>query len=271
DRLGLAGDEIDEHELRRKLEGVELRLRRKEQRIQEQLIEMPMQFFRPLQRLELEIEVNRLHFLDGDALLLAIDRQSIDAPCDRDVPAATLAAMQDMHLGAIVRIFIRAHLGATRVDVLTEPHPPKAVAALDADAPIRRFINEIADGADESARFTIDAHAVDCRAPITIVYRVTLCVCEPTSTLMTSWSKRRCAIRTRGRNALWSRKRFGHSSMCERRNFAVPVTRTVWPRFADARPRCDSRRVSPNFFAKIAAEREPFRSRYERRDRLVSA
>ena len=66
--------------------------------------------------------------------------------------------MDDMHLGAVMRILRRADLGAFGVDVLPDPHPPEAVAPLDADAAIRRFINEIADGTDDLALVVIDAH-----------------------------------------------------------------------------------------------------------------
>src|SRR5205807_3446064 len=54
----------------------------------------------------------------------------------------------------------RPLLGALGVDVLPDPHPPKSVAALDADAPVRRFVHEIADRTDDLPLFMVDAHGV---------------------------------------------------------------------------------------------------------------
>src|SRR5437899_844447 len=108
---------------------------------------MALEFVRSRQRLELEVEVNRLHFLDRDALLGAIDRKAVHPPGDGDVPSAALGTMDDVHFRAVVRVLVRAQLRAARMNVLPEPHPPEAVAALDADAAVRRFVDQVADGA----------------------------------------------------------------------------------------------------------------------------
>src|SRR6185436_20401479 len=44
------------------------------------------------------------------------------------------------------------------MNVLADPHATKAVAALDADAPVPRFMDEIADGEVDFALLEVDAH-----------------------------------------------------------------------------------------------------------------
>jgi hypothetical protein len=68
--------------------------------------------------------------------------------------------MHHMHFGAIIRVLARPLLGALGVDVLPNPHPPKPVPALDTNAPVRRFVNEIADRTDNLPLFMVDAHGV---------------------------------------------------------------------------------------------------------------
>jgi hypothetical protein len=65
-----------------------------------------------------------------------------------------------MDLGAIIGILTGPLLGAFGVDILPDPHAPKAVPPLNADAPIGRFVNEIADGTDDLPLFMVDAHGV---------------------------------------------------------------------------------------------------------------
>src|SRR5438067_9716860 len=68
--------------------------------------------------------------------------------------------MHHLHLGRIIRVLARPLLGTLGVDVLPDPHPPKPVAPLDADAPVRRFVHEIAHRTDNLPLFMIDAHGV---------------------------------------------------------------------------------------------------------------
>ena len=66
--------------------------------------------------------------------------------------------MDDVDFRAVIRVCCRADFRASRVDVLTDPHAAKTVAALHADATIRRWIDEITDRADDFALVVIDAH-----------------------------------------------------------------------------------------------------------------
>ena len=117
-----------------------------------------MQLLRSVERFELEIEMDRFHLFDRHAFRFFVDRESVDAARDGDVPVLALRAMHDVHFGAVVRVFVCALFGAPGVDVLAEPHTAESVAALDADAPIGRFVDEVSDGADDGARFAVDAH-----------------------------------------------------------------------------------------------------------------
>src|ERR1051326_57406 len=160
DALGLAAAEVDEDELRREGPAVELRLPREGPCVDEELQEVSPQLVGAAQRLQLELEVNRLHFFDGDYLLLRIDGKPIDPPSDRDRPPPSLDAMDDVDLGAVVGVRGRAELRAALVDVLPDPHPPEPVAALDADAPVGRFVDEVPNGADDLALLVVNAHAM---------------------------------------------------------------------------------------------------------------
>ena len=158
DETGVAAEEVDEDELRFEVVAFEVRLPRKKKRVEQQLIEMLLQFLRSEKRFELEIEMDRLHFLDRDDAALFVDGESVDAALHRDIPLAHPRPMHDMHLGAIRRILSGAQLGALRVDVLADPHAPESIAALDADAAVGRLVNEVADRADDLPFFVIHAH-----------------------------------------------------------------------------------------------------------------
>ncbi len=69
--------------------------------------------------------------------------------------------MDHVHLGVVVRVLAHAQLGAPRVNVLADPHAPEPVAALDADPPVGRLIDEVADRADDFLFFVVDAHRRD--------------------------------------------------------------------------------------------------------------
>src|SRR3954464_8217033 len=88
DEARIARQEIDEDELRLETEAVEVGLAREEERVEQQLVKMALQFFGTEERFELEVEVNRLHFLDRDDLPLFVDGESVDATLHRDVPLA---------------------------------------------------------------------------------------------------------------------------------------------------------------------------------------
>src|SRR5881397_3699554 len=49
DHLRRAADQIDQNQLRREGETVQIRLRGKEKRIEQQLVEMPLEFLRPVE------------------------------------------------------------------------------------------------------------------------------------------------------------------------------------------------------------------------------
>src|SRR5204862_7795313 len=78
DLAGVVADQIDQDETRDERVIGELGLGRKKQRIQEKLKQMPLQFLRPVECFQLEIEVNRLHFLDADEVFRGVDRESVD-------------------------------------------------------------------------------------------------------------------------------------------------------------------------------------------------
>src|SRR5262249_37416412 len=77
DGAGVAADQIDEHQLRRESESGEIRLLGEEKRIEQQLKQIALQFLRSVERFELQIEVDGLHFLDGHQLRVTIDRQAV--------------------------------------------------------------------------------------------------------------------------------------------------------------------------------------------------
>src|SRR6476646_25738 len=99
---------------------------------------MSLQFLRAVECLELEIEVQRLHFFDRDEPGITVDGQSVDASGDRDVPVPRASSIRDVDFRPVVRILACALFGAAGMDVLADPHAPEAVAALDADAPVGR-------------------------------------------------------------------------------------------------------------------------------------
>jgi hypothetical protein len=68
--------------------------------------------------------------------------------------------MNDMHLGAVIRVLTGPLFRALRVDVLPDPHPPEPVPALDPDAPVGRFVNKIADRTEDLPLLMVDAHWV---------------------------------------------------------------------------------------------------------------
>src|SRR6476620_4785648 len=119
---------------------------------------MPLQFLRPVECFQLEIEVDRLHFLDRTDSFRGVNRQSVDPPGDRDVPVVDRGAVDNMHLRAVVRILSHPLLGAPGVDVLANPHPAESVATLHADAAVRGFIDEVAYRTDDRLRVEVDAH-----------------------------------------------------------------------------------------------------------------
>src|SRR5205807_5970773 len=112
---------------------------------------MALQFLRPVECFQLEIEVDRLHFLDADGAICTVDREAVDASRDGDIPILVGYAMDDVDLSAVMHVVGCAQLGATAVNVLPDPHPAESVAALDADPPIGRRIDEITDRADDFA------------------------------------------------------------------------------------------------------------------------
>src|SRR6185436_11361128 len=158
DDLGRAADEVDEDELRREDPAVELRLQGEEPGVNEELQEVAPQLVRAAQRFELELEVDRFDFLDADFLRLGIDGEPVDPPRDRDPPPPPLDPVNDVNFSAVVDVGGRAKLGAARVDVLPDPHPPEAVAALHADAAVGGFVDEVPNGADDLALLVVDAH-----------------------------------------------------------------------------------------------------------------
>ena len=97
DDFGVSADQVDEDELGREGEPVEVRLSRQEQRIEHELEQMALQFLRPVESFELQIEVDRFHFLDDDPLRSLVHRQAINAPGDGDRPSADLQAVDDVH------------------------------------------------------------------------------------------------------------------------------------------------------------------------------
>ena len=119
-----------------------------------------MQFLRPVECFQLEVEVNRLHLFDGDRLIDLIDRESVDPPGNGDIPILVGHAMDDVNLGAVIGIVGGANLRASAVDVLADPHAAESVAALHADPTIGRRVDEITDRADDFALVVIDAHKV---------------------------------------------------------------------------------------------------------------
>src|SRR5688572_18678232 len=104
---------------------------------------MALQFVGAVERLELEIEVNRLHFLDAHPLRVLVDGETVDAPGDGDAPPAEVQAMDDVDLGAIVGVVIGPLLRAAGVDLLPDPHATEAVPPLHPDAAIGRPLDEI--------------------------------------------------------------------------------------------------------------------------------
>jgi hypothetical protein len=119
---------------------------------------MPLQFLRPVECFELEIEVDRLHFFDADRATGGVDREAVDPAGDRDIPILVHYAMDDMNLRAVVYIVGSAQLRAAAVDVLADPHPAEAVATFHADPTIGRGIDEITDRTDDFALVVVDAH-----------------------------------------------------------------------------------------------------------------
>src|SRR5207253_9935078 len=102
---------------------------------------------RPVECFQLEIEVNRLHFLDADDAICGVDREPVDAAGDRDIPILVHYAMDHMDFRAVIHIVGGAQLRAATVDVLPDPHPAETVATFHSDPTIGRRIDEITNGA----------------------------------------------------------------------------------------------------------------------------
>ena len=72
--------------------------------------------------------------------------------------AAPARQVDDMDLGAIVRILVRTLFRAARVDVLPNPHPAESITTLDADAAVGRLLHQVAHAAHDLPLLIVDPH-----------------------------------------------------------------------------------------------------------------
>ena len=114
------------------------------------------------------IEQEGVDLFDDDPLCRLVHRESVDAPCDRDLPVRHFTFVGDEDLGFVVGVAPEHFLRALFVNVAADPHAPKGLAAIPSNATLALVFRELSHRTSERATFVVDSHSGDSLARVLV-------------------------------------------------------------------------------------------------------